>query len=226
MTPWPALGLRRASVNSFGYGGANAHVVLDDAFHYMRLRNLKGKHRSVEFPPAPQAAASGTCKDRLQYRTIGCYQNGDNQDNSSITSRSKLFLWTSSDQAGLERWATAYRDYLSDLDAHKEINPDKVLEDIAYTLGSKRSMLPWKSYTVADSIEELICKLSGNLSKPCRSSGAAPVLGFVFTGQGAQWYAMGRDLFQYTVYKESMQQADEYLQTLQCPWSLIGEASL
>ena len=38
--PWPKPGLRRASVNSFGFGGANAHVIIDDASNYLSSRNL------------------------------------------------------------------------------------------------------------------------------------------------------------------------------------------
>ncbi|KAI0459321.1 polyketide synthase PksD [Xylaria acuta] len=33
--PWPTQGLRRISVNSFGFGGSNSHVILDDAFHVL-----------------------------------------------------------------------------------------------------------------------------------------------------------------------------------------------
>ena len=225
MTPWPTLGLRRASVNSFGYGGANAHVVLDDAFHYLRLRGISGKHYSVEIPPTLEIHANemDETHPEPEYRTDGCKKNDKEKSSSLITSRLKLFVWTSSDEAGLNRWVTVYKDYLSQMELYESTDIDSFLRDLAYTLSSKRSMLPWKSYVVAESVKGLIYNLSANLSKPHRSSAFAPVLGFIFTGQGAQWYAMGRELFVYSVFKTSMQLADDYLRSLQCPWSLIGE---
>lgn len=45
-TRWPA-GLRRISINNFGYGGANAHVVIDDAYHYLKNHNLKAPHNTT-----------------------------------------------------------------------------------------------------------------------------------------------------------------------------------
>ena len=49
--PWPTAGLRKVSVNSFGFGGSNAHLILDDAFNYLRIRNLDGIHCTVSRPP-------------------------------------------------------------------------------------------------------------------------------------------------------------------------------
>ncbi|KAL8855884.1 MAG: hypothetical protein Q9178_007504 [Gyalolechia marmorata] len=228
VTAWPASGLRRASVNSFGYGGANAHVVLDDAFHYMRHHGISGKHSSVELPPTLQTLGPlGTSRleretTELEPSTNGCLS----RDGELTGSHPRLFLWTSSDEGGLGRWATVYKEYLTKLDAGERRKPDKFLNNLAYTLICKRSILPWKSYTVAESVQELISRLPEGLSRPCRSSGAGPTLGYVFTGQGAQWYAMGRELSLYPVYKRSMQYANDYLWTLQCPWSLIEELGI
>ncbi|KAI8626581.1 hypothetical protein F5Y19DRAFT_446210 [Xylariaceae sp. FL1651] len=47
-TIWPSTGLRRVSVNSFGFGGTNTHVILDDAYHYLQKRKLSGNHCTVD----------------------------------------------------------------------------------------------------------------------------------------------------------------------------------
>jgi hypothetical protein len=56
-TPWPTDGLRRISVNSFGVGGTNGHVVIDDAYHYLRERGLTANHYTQ--PSAPTSADLG-----------------------------------------------------------------------------------------------------------------------------------------------------------------------
>jgi acyl transferase domain-containing protein len=34
---WPSEGLRRLSINSFGFGGSNAHVIMEDAQNHLKL---------------------------------------------------------------------------------------------------------------------------------------------------------------------------------------------
>jgi acyl transferase domain-containing protein len=38
--PWPTEGLRRISINSFGFGGSNGHLILDDAFHTLEALDI------------------------------------------------------------------------------------------------------------------------------------------------------------------------------------------
>lgn len=59
-------------------------------------------------------------------------------------------------------------------------------------------------------------------TKPCRTS-SEPRLGSVFTGQGAQWYAMGRELVPiYPTFKEALQEAEFFFKELGATWSLLG----
>lgn len=53
-TAWPQRGLRRMSVNSFGVGGSNAHVVMDDALHFLKSFRLVGNHRTETIPKIPR----------------------------------------------------------------------------------------------------------------------------------------------------------------------------
>lgn len=49
-TPWPQDGLRRMSINSFGIGGSNAHVVMDDALHFLEQNKLTADHKTEKNP--------------------------------------------------------------------------------------------------------------------------------------------------------------------------------
>ena len=45
----------------------------------------------------------------------------------------------------------------------------------------------------------------------------------MFTGQGAQWFAQGRELMSYPVYERSIAEASSYMQSIGSPWSLWEE---
>lgn len=113
----------------------------------------------------------------------------------------------------------SYRDYLQSLTPIRD--QDAFLADLAYTLSEKRSHLQWKSFAVASSIGDLRQTLDCGSLTAIRSS-PSPNLGFVFTGQGAQWYAMGRELLDYPVFRRSLEEAEAFFQTLGCRWTLIG----
>ena len=51
-----------------------------------------------------------------------------------------------------------------------------------------------------------------------------PKVAFVFTGQGAQWYAMGRELIQhYLVFRAAMDVCDECLLQYGASFSPLGK---
>lgn len=78
----------------------------------------------------------------------------------------------------------------------------------------------------AASLKELQSRLSDDEYGPARPRALETLrLCFVFTGQGAQWAQMGKELHQqYEVFHDSVEAASDYLQsTLNCPWSATKE---
>ena len=214
-TAWPTTGLRRASVNSFGFGGSNAHAVLDDAYHYLQARGLKGRHVTRE----KSSVRPTVDPDQL---TTSAQVNGGKHESSKKPKSAnvpKLLVWSASDENGLQRLASVYEAHLSKSTTFHE----GYLDDLAYTLSEKRSRLTWRSYAIASSLEQLKLSLKQGLPGPSRSL-KQPRLCFIFTGQGAQWVGMGRELLRYPVFQESLENAGIYFQNLGCAWSLMGES--
>ncbi|KXT06610.1 hypothetical protein AC578_8567 [Pseudocercospora eumusae] len=193
---WPNEGPRRASINSFGFGGANAHVVLEDAASYLSRTGQAGKHRTARLPKSIPNGHGNEVSEPLH----------------------KAIVISSYDQDGVKRAASELRRYIASGNA-----PDLRLDDLAFTLASKRTSLPWKSFTVANDMESLLSGLN-DLSSPVRSSdSSAPRIAFAFTGQGAQWFGMGKELTAYPAFRTSMDRSQAYLCDLGCTWSLYEE---
>ncbi|KAI0130250.1 hypothetical protein BJ170DRAFT_619322 [Xylariales sp. AK1849] len=101
--------------------------------------------------------------------------------------------------------------------------PARTSSDLAYTLNNKRSHFPWRVAINASTISELGDILREAPPKALHSP-QVPRLGFIFTGQGAQWYAMGRELiYSYPIFAETLQEGGDYMRSLGAQWSPIEE---
>ncbi|KAK1988362.1 mycocerosic acid synthase [Colletotrichum cereale] len=198
--PWPKTptGVRRVSINSFGISGTNAHVVMDDAFSFLEAHNYAAPHRTAEVPRLLAAP---------------CNQITPVINGSQFSPQ--LFVLSSQDQDGIARICNAYKEYIPTM--------TESLYNLSYTLAAKRTRFNWRTAIVASSGQELEEALSQ--TQPATRSVTEPGLGFVFTGQGAQWARMGHGLMDYAPYRRSLECADAYLETLGCEWSAIDELS-
>ncbi|KAJ5403181.1 hypothetical protein N7509_003052 [Penicillium cosmopolitanum] len=215
LTRWPTQGLRRVSTQGFGYGGTNGHIVMDDAYHYLEARSLRGVH-NTKLLGSLQSAISNSAKDW-------------NSSPSNPRGQPLIFCLSAQDKEGLKRLRTVLADHLSaKADEFQGIweNADNYLRDFAYTLSKRRSRLQWQTYAIASTIDGLSQSLREQpWSLPeVRSATQVPRLGFIFTGQGAQWARMGVELMEYEVFRQSFEESDRYLrQELDCPWSAVEE---
>lgn len=176
--PWPK-NKRFISVNNFGFGGSNAHVVLE------------------RFPMALSDLPM-----------------------SSKNEAPRLFVLSANDEEAAKRVGAHLGVYI---EQHPEVFQKRLVSDLAYTLGERRTHFPWRAALVASSCDELALSLNGPSAVPVRSS-LKPKVTFVYTGQGAQWAQMGKELMDsHPVFRDTVKAASDYLRTLGADFDLVQE---
>jgi acyl transferase domain-containing protein/acyl carrier protein len=144
---------RRAGISSFGIGGTNCHVVLEEA---------------------PEAVPVANASERPQH----------------------VLALSARNDAALRQLADRYDAYLAD-------NKAASLADVCFTANTGRSHFAHRLAVVASSHEQLRERLKSAMSGTRRAGAVCgqtpdkqPKIAFLFTGQGAQYTGMGRELYE------------------------------
>ena len=132
----------------------------------------------------------------------------------------KILLFSAHDENGIIRQVMEHASYFAKLMTVPD-HSQTYLDSLVYTLNCRRTSLTWKSFAVVHTLGDLR-KLDKLVSPPHRAF-AKPSLGFIFTGQGAQWAGMGHDLIVFPSFEKSLRAAEQYLTAIGCPWQLREE---
>ena len=121
--PWPKAlhTYRRASVNSFGYGGSNVHIVLDNAQQYMHTSKIPAK----DFLSLTQARTWILMTSSLNLAVV------DVNYRRHLQRRPQLLVFSANDQASLKRQVETLSAHL----LHPRVRIK--LSDLSYTLAAR-----------------------------------------------------------------------------------------
>lgn len=156
----------------------------------------------------PKPVTNGTAEERFD------------RTGNPIGPIKRIYVLSANEKDSLEKQMQQLTVYL---EQRPEVFQNSLLPNLAYTLGQRRSVLSWKVAVPARSSSELIPSLAGKSILPSRAT-KEPRIGFIFTGQGAQWHAMGRELFDaYPVFAKTMEKFDLCLTEMGSDFSVIGE---
>lgn len=227
---FPAEGLRRISVNCFGFGGTNAHGILDDARTFLQQRGLLAHHNTTDPRPDPRDDGLGVKSESTAGSTTPDATSMSSWDDLASQSSTStidsfpgpyLFPFSTQHRDGIAQLTSTHIPYLN----RHASNPD-LLREYSYTLATRRSALDYKAFVIAKTIPELtqrMAKLTQTKSNITRSGLPKPFRpALIFCGQGAQWPCMAAQLMGVDVFAESIRAAGRHLQGLERGFDLEG----
>ena len=141
----------------------------------------------------------------------------------SIANRPYVLPISARDENALKRYVAAFADLLDDHSLS--------LTDVCYSAGARKEQHLDRLVVSGPNRETLQQRLRDWLENPAdavgivrgKESSQLTPLTFVFTGQGAQWWAMGRELLtREPLYRKTIEKIDALLQPL-AGWSLLAE---
>ncbi|KAI1736364.1 hypothetical protein F4680DRAFT_265421 [Xylaria scruposa] len=198
--PWPAVpegSPRRVSVNSFGFGGTNAHAIIE---------SWDGSDSLIN-------------SNVLDSQVL--------TDNTSNIQSAGPFVLSANSGPALAASAGTLAEYLR---AH----PDTDLTRLAHTL-FRRTDFPFRAAFSATSAEQLADKLEAGKDSLKNTSRTATIpeilppriLG-IFTGQGAQWATMGKELYDASsLFRRAIDEMQQSLDSLPAKdrpdWTLVDQ---
>lgn len=191
--PAPAL----AGVSSFGFGGTNAHVVLQEA-------------------PQPDSGA----------RNAECGRENPHFEIRNTNSEYLLTLSARSPEA-LRSLARIYQDFLARPESTASLHDICYSASVRRSQHDCRLAVTGESARqLTEGLEAYLRgETRPGLSSERRISGQRRKLVFVFPGQGSQWFGMARRLLEKeAVFREAVERCDRAMR-LHGDWSLLAELS-
>ena len=176
------------AVNSFGFGGTNAHVVLE---------------------AAPPTRSRATSKLRRKPKA----------------DRPLLLPISARDETSLNSYLKLFEDSIGSDDNEQS------LAELCYSAGARKEHHQNRLVVLGSSGDEMRSRLKRRLADESatdgivqgKSTSSVGDITFVFTGQGAQWWQMGRELYaNEPIFRDVIESIDALLTPL-ASWSLVNE---
>jgi acyl transferase domain-containing protein len=139
-------------------------------------------------------------------------RNGIAVQNGTPPPKLELLLLSANTPGSLSEQLRRYQDWIQ----HKP----KSRSEMAYTRAVHREHLPHRTFAILDD-RDFVETSSGTKAPP-----DSPDVIMIFSGQGAQWPEMGKELVLYDPnFQNDIQRMDQVLRTLSQPpcWNIMGE---